>query len=41
MGSSRHSCTHTTPWFSHHSFTEHSSGSTITASLHNLLAHQD
>jgi hypothetical protein len=35
MSSSHHSCTHTTPRLSHCSFTEHPSGSAITASPHN------
>jgi hypothetical protein len=37
MGSSYHSCTHTTPWFSHHSFIEHPNGSAIAASPHHRL----
>jgi hypothetical protein len=41
MGSSCHSCTHTTPWFNHRSFTEHPSGSAMAASPHNRLVHQD
>jgi hypothetical protein len=41
MGSSRHSCTHTTPRFSHRSFTKHPSGSAIAASPHNWLVRQD
>jgi hypothetical protein len=41
MGSSRHSCTHTTPRFSHRSLTEHPSGSAIAASPHNRLVCQD
>jgi hypothetical protein len=41
MGSSHLSYTHTIPWFSHCSFTEYPSGSTITASPHNRLVRQD
>jgi hypothetical protein len=41
MGSSHLSCTHTTPWFSHHNFTEHPSGFAITASPHHWLVRQD
>jgi hypothetical protein len=41
MGSSCHSCTHTTPRLSHHSFTEHPRGSAIAASPHNWLVRQE
>jgi hypothetical protein len=41
MGSSHDSCTHTIPRFSHHSFTEHPSGSAIAASPHSQLVRQD
>jgi hypothetical protein len=41
MGSSHHSCTHTTPRFSHRSFTKHPSGAAITASPHNKLVCRD
>jgi hypothetical protein len=41
MGSSRHNCTHTTPCFSHRSFTKHPSGSSIATSPHNWLVRQD
>jgi hypothetical protein len=37
MGSNHHSCTHTIPWVSHRSFTEHPSSSAIAASP-NILA---
>jgi hypothetical protein len=41
MGSSHRNYTHTIPQFSHRSFTEHTSGSTIAASPHSRLVHQD
>jgi hypothetical protein len=41
MGSSCHCCTHTTPRFTHRSFTKHPSDSAIAASLHNRLVRQD
>jgi hypothetical protein len=41
MDSSHHSCTHTTPRFSHRNFTEHPSGAAIAASPHNRLVRQD
>jgi hypothetical protein len=41
MGSSHHSCTHTIPWFSHRSFTEHPSDSAIIDSPHSWLVCQD
>jgi hypothetical protein len=41
MGSSHHSCTHAIPQFSHRSFIEHPSGSTIAASPHSWLVCQD
>jgi hypothetical protein len=41
MGSSRLSCTHTIPWFSHRSFTKHPSSFAIVASPHNWLVRQD
>jgi hypothetical protein len=41
IDSSHHSCTHTTPRFSHHSFIKYPSGSAIAASPHNGLICQD
>jgi hypothetical protein len=41
MDSTHHSFTHTFPRLSHRSFTEHPSGSVITASPHSRLVHQD
>jgi hypothetical protein len=41
MGSSCHSCTHSTPQFSHRSFTKHPGGSAIAASPHHRLVRQD
>jgi hypothetical protein len=41
MGFSHRSFTHTLPRFSHHSFIEHPSGSTITTSPHIRLVRQD
>jgi hypothetical protein len=41
LGSGCHSCTHTTPRFSHHNFTEHPSGSAIVGSRHNRLVRED
>jgi hypothetical protein len=41
MGSSHRSCTHTIPWFSHRSFTEHPSGSAIAAFPQSRLVHLD
>jgi hypothetical protein len=41
MGCNCHSCTHTTPRFSHRSFTKHPRGSAVVVSPHNKLVRQD